>query len=52
MALIERIKISLKDKAALENAQAAEMQMKAIFDYNIMMGNIEDPDAEEDEEDE
>lgn len=52
MALVERNRMNLKDRAALENAQAAEMQMKAIFDYNIMMGNIEDPDAEEDKEDE
>lgn len=51
MALVMRNRMDLQDKAALENAQAAELRMKAIFDYNVMMGNLEDPD-EEDEEDE
>jgi len=52
MGLVLRNRMDLQDKAALENAQAAEMKMKAIFDYNVMMGNLEDPDEEEDEEDE
>ena len=51
MALVMRNRMDLQDKAALENAQAAELRMKAIFYYNVMMGNLEDPD-EEDEEDE
>lgn len=43
MALVERNKMDLSDKAALENAVAAEERMRAIFDYNVMMGHIEDP---------
>jgi len=52
MALVVRNRMELSDKAALENAQAAEECMRAIFDYNVMMGNLEDPDAEEEEDDE
>ena len=35
-----------------ENTQARAAQLKAITDYNIMMGLLEDPNAEEDEEEE
>ena len=53
MTLITRNKMDLKDKAVLENTIAENERLKAMLDYNIMMGNIEDPDAEvEDEEDE
>ena len=53
MALITRNKMDLKDKAVLENTIAENEKLKAMLDYNIMMGNIEDPDAEEEgEEDE
>ena len=53
MTLITRNKMDLKDKAVFENTIAENERLKAMLDYNIMMGNIEDPDAEEgDEEDE
>ena len=53
MSLITRNKMDLKDKAVLENTIAENARLKAMLDYNIMMGNIEDPDAAEgDEEDE
>ena len=53
MTLITRNKMDLKDKAVLENTIAENERLKAMLDYNIMMGNIENPDAEEgDEEDE
>lgn len=53
MALITRNKMDLKDKAILENTIAENERLKAMLDYNIMMGNIEDPDeAEGDEDDE
>ena len=53
MTLITRNKMDLKDKAVLENTIAENERLKAMLDYNIMMGNIEDPDAMEgDEEDE
>lgn len=34
-----------------ENARSAVAELKAVQDYNIMMGNLEDPE-EEGEEDE
>ena len=45
--------MDLTEKALLENTIAENEKLKAMLDYNIMMGNIEDPDAEEEgEEDE
>lgn len=52
MGLITRNKMDLTEKALLENTIAENKKLKAMLDYNVMMGNIEDPDAEEDEEDE
>ena len=52
MGLITRNKMDLTEKALLENTIAENEKLKAMLDYNIMMGNIEDPDEEEDEEDE
>ena len=52
MGLITRNKMDLKDKAVLENTIAENERLKAMLDYNIMMGNIEDPDEEGDEDDE
>lgn len=51
MALVERNKMDLKEKATLEYTQARAAQLMAMLEYNIMMGNIEDP-AEEDGKDE
>ena len=52
MTLITRNKMDLKDKAVLENTIAENARLKAKLDYNITMGNIEDPDEEGDEDDE
>lgn len=52
MGLITRNKMDLKDKAVLENTIAENERLKAMLDYNIMMGKIEDPDEEGDEDDE
>ena len=52
MGLITRNKIDLTEKALLENTIAENGRLKAMLDYNIMMGNIEDPDEEGDEDDE
>lgn len=52
MALLTRNKMDLHDKAVLENTIAENDRLKAMLDYNIMMGNIEDPEEEEGEEDE
>ena len=52
MTMLVRNKMDLADKAVLENTIAENARLKAMLDYNIMMGNIEDPDEEGDEEDE
>lgn len=52
MGVLVRNKMDLADKAVLENTIAENARLKAMLDYNIMMGNIEDPDEEGDEEDE
>ena len=39
------------ERAVRENTNAENAMLKAAFDYNVMMGNIEDPE-EEDEDDE
>ena len=50
-SIITKFKTSIGEKKDLENAIAEAENMKAMADYNIMMGNLEDP-AEEDEEEE
>lgn len=50
MSLVKRNKMDLTDVAKLENAEAREAQLAAVLEYNIMMGNLDDP--AEDEEDE
>ena len=52
MSVLTRNKMDLHDKAILENTIAENERLKAMVDYNIMMGNIEDPEEEEGEEDE
>lgn len=52
MGLITRNKMDLTEKALLENTIAENEKLKAMLDYNIMMGNIEDPEEEGDEDDE
>lgn len=51
MNLVERNKMNLQDKAVLENTIAENARLKAMLDYNIMMGNIEDPNEEVEEDD-
>jgi hypothetical protein len=52
MSVLTRNKMDLHDKAILENTIAENDRLKAMVDYNIMMGNIEDPEEEEGEGDE
>lgn len=47
MALIKRNHMDLKEKAELENTEAMTLQQKAMLDYNIMLGNLDDPTEEE-----
>ena len=46
---IEKLGISLEQQAEQENAEALAAKNKAVQDYNIMMGNLEDPEEEEEE---
>ena len=48
---VEKLGMSVEKQAELEYAEACAARQKAVQDYNIMMGNLEDP-AEEDDEDE
>ena len=50
MALVERNKMDLKDRAVLENTQARAAQLLALLEYNVMMGNIDDPAEDEGDE--
>ena len=46
-SIITKFKSSIAERKDIENAIAEAEQMKAVFDYNVMMGNIEDPEEEE-----
>lgn len=49
MVKIIKATMTVAEKAMLENAIAKEEENKATIDYNIMMGNLEDPSDEEEE---
>lgn len=49
---IKKRKIDLGLEKDFENAVAENAEMKAFVDYNVMMGNVEDPAEEDEEEDE
>lgn len=42
--------LSPRERAELDNLRAESENTKALQDYNIMMGNIEDPSEDEEEE--
>ena len=44
---IKKKKMDIGLEKDFENAVAENEDLKAFIDYNIMMGNIEDPSAEE-----
>ena len=46
----ERLAISPEQQAEQEYAEALAAKSKAVQDYNIMMGNLEDPEEEEEDE--
>lgn len=48
---VEKLGITIEQQAEQEYAASLAARSKAVEDYNIMMGNLEDPN-EEDEEDE
>ena len=47
---INKLSMPLEQQAEQEYAQAVAAYNKAVQDYNIMMGNLEDPSDEEEEE--
>lgn len=49
---VNKLAITLEQQAEQEHAQAVAAHNKAVQDYNIMMGNLEDPTEEEKENDE
>jgi len=51
-SIITKLKMTLAERAAIRYAISQAEEMKAFFDYNLMMGNIEDPSEEEEEEEE
>lgn len=52
MSLMNKIRMDLHDKAMLEYLSAENKALSAFVEYNIMMGNIEDPSDDEESEDE
>ena len=48
MKIVRQIS-SIFERHLTENARAEAAEVKAVMDYNIMMGNIEDPSEEESE---
>lgn len=48
---ISKRKIDIGKEKDIENAIAENESMKAFIDYNVMMGNIEDPTEDEEEGD-
>ena len=48
--LITRFKESIADRKDKENAHANDEKERAFRDYNIMMGNLEDPEEEDEDE--
>lgn len=51
--IVNKLGMTVAEQAEKEYAQAVSAHNKAVQDYNIMMGNLEDPsEDEEGEEDE
>lgn len=48
---INKLSTTIEEQTERERAQAITAHNKAVQDYNVMMGILEDP-SEEDEEDE
>lgn len=48
---ISKRKLDIGKEKDIENAIAENESLKAFIDYNVMMGNIEDPTADEEEGD-
>lgn len=51
-SIITKFRSTPAERKDIENAIAETENMRAMADYNIMMGNIEDPTEDEEEEEE
>lgn len=49
---VEKLGITIEQQTEQELAASQAVRAKAVEDYNIMMGNLEDPADMEDDEDE
>lgn len=49
--VIEKLSMTPQQQAEKENAEALAARTQAIQDYNIAMGNLEDPSEDEEEGD-
>ena len=49
-SIITKKKMDIGEGKDVENAIAERDALRAFLDYNIMMGNVEDPAEEEEEE--
>lgn len=47
---VEKLRMSVLEQAEMERANALSAKEAAVQDYNMMMGNLEDPEEEEDDE--
>lgn len=50
MVRVEKLAMSVYEQAEQEYANACTARSKAVQDYNIMMGNLEDPIDDEGDE--
>ncbi len=49
-SIITKHQMDIADRKDIENSLAEREELQAIIDYNIMMGNFEDPAEEEEME--
>lgn len=50
ITIIKKKKMDIGEAKDIENAIAERDSLRAFLDYNIMMGNIEDPSEDEEGE--
>ena len=51
LSIITKHRMSIAERKDIENSIAEAEDMRAFLDYNIMMGSLEDPSEDEEEED-
>ena len=48
--LVKKLHVSIEEQAEIEYANSQAAKTQAVQDYNIMMGNLEDPSDEQEGE--